>query len=58
MTDEQSLVWNCQIRCGRGKTLKFVETAQIREFWEACDAHEKLTTLVMPPDMTKILYFP
>ena len=32
MIEEQSLGQNCQIRGNRGKTLKFVEVAQIVNF--------------------------
>ena len=47
MNDEQSLGRNCQIRGDRGKTLKFAEVAQIREFCEYRDTRDKFTALLM-----------
>lgn len=47
MNDEQSLGQNCQIRGDHdscGKTLKFIEIAQSREF---CDARKKFVALVI-----------
>jgi len=60
MNDERSLGQNCQICDDRDscrKAFKFIEMAQIREFCEFCNAHEKFTALVivywrpMPPKL-------
>ena len=42
MITEQTLGQNCQIHGNRGKTLKFADVAQIREFYESRDACENL----------------
>jgi len=36
---------SCQICGNRGKTVKFAEVAEIREFRKSSDAHEKFTAL-------------
>jgi len=45
MIDKQLLGRNCQIRGNCGKTLKFADVAQIREFCEYRDACEKTDSL-------------